>query len=386
MTSSVAALHSTPRRHTPYYHQHKSLGAEFADRIGYDAAVRFTTTEREHLATRNQAGLYDVYHQVMVEVRGADAERLLNRLLVNDLAKLKSGRAIYSSVCNDKGGMIDDLIAYKLAPDYFRLCPTPSRVDIIYAYLSEFAKSERLHATVTNLGVGRAFISVQGPRARDIVQPLCEVDLSNAALPYYSFTHGRVAGISDTMIARTGYSGELGYEFFYPGEYAHSMFALMLAAGRPYGMEPAGLGALRSVRMEKKYPLYGLDLSETTNPIEAGLGWTVRFDKGDFVGRDALLKQKEQGVTRQLVAMVLNDLTTVPAIGDAILDGTSEIGKVSSADSGFYIKKAVAMGYVAAKQATEGQPVTIHSSSGTALKATVTLKAPLDAEMARIKA
>ncbi|MCX8500647.1 MAG: aminomethyltransferase family protein, partial [Alphaproteobacteria bacterium] len=303
-----------------------------------------------------------------------------------DVAKIKSGRALYSSVCNDQGGMIDDLICYKVAEDYFRLCPTPSRVDVIVAYLSAMAKNDDLNAYVTNIGIGRAFISVQGPKAREILQPLCDVDISNSALPYYGFCHGRFAGVGDAMISRTGYSGELGFEVFYAGEYAHSVFAIVANAGRAFGMEPAGLGALRSVRIEKKYPLYGLDLNETTSPLEAGLGWTVRFDKaGGFVGRDALLRQRDAGVSRQLVAMVLADLSHLPMIGDGIERDGRSVGAVTSSDYGHYLGKAIAMGYVAAADATEGATVKLKAKDGKTATAVVTLKAPLDPDMARIK-
>jgi len=204
------------RKHTPYFHQFLSLGAEMVDRIGFDAAFKFTSIENEHLATRNRAGLYDVYYQVLVDVRGADAEKLLQRALVNDVARMVDGKVLYSSLCNDAGGMIDDLTCFRLTSSHFWLCPTPSRVDRITAYLTELASG--LNAYITNLGAGRAFLSVQGPLSRQILAPLADVDISSAAaLPYYSFTRGTVAGVPDVVISRTGYSGELGFELFYPG-------------------------------------------------------------------------------------------------------------------------------------------------------------------------
>src|ERR1700722_13118136 len=286
------------RKHTPYFHQFAALGAEMVDLIGFYLAVKFSSVENEHRATRTRAGLYDVYYQVLVDIKGADAEKLLQRVLVNDVSRMSDGKVLYSSLCNEAGVMIDDLTCFRLSPTHFWLCPTPSRVDRVTAYLTE--QADGLSAGVTNLGAGRAFLSVKGPRSREILAPLADVDLSGAALPYYSFVHGAVAGVPDVAISRTGYSGELGFELFYPGEYSHHMYAALLAAGREYGMEPCGLGALRSVRIEKRYPLYGLDVDETTSPIEAGLGWTVRLDKGPFIGRDALASQKDNGVSRQL--------------------------------------------------------------------------------------
>ena len=178
-------------------------------------------------------------------------------------------------------------------------------------------------------------------------------------MPYYSFTRGTVAGVPNVVVSRTGYSGELGFELFYPGEYAHHMYAAMLAAGREFGMEPCGLGALRSVRIEKRYPLYGLDVDETTSPIEAGLGWTVRFDKGAFIGRDALQRQKENGAARQLAMVAFPDLAFVPPPGSVIAADGRNVGKVTSADRGYFLGKSLALGYVAPEVAVAGTKVTV---------------------------
>jgi aminomethyltransferase len=370
------------RRRTPYFHQFIALGAEMVDRIGFDSALRFTSTENEHLATRNRAGLYDVYYQVLVDVKGADAEKLLQRVLVNDVARMIDGKVMYSSLCNDAGGMIDDLTCFRLSSSHFWLCPTPSRVDRVAAYLTE--QADGLNAGVTNLGAGRAFLSVQGPLSRQILEPHADADISSAALAYYGFTRGAVAGVPDTVISRTGYSGELGFELFYPGEYAHHMYAALLAAGRPHGMEPCGLGALRSVRIEKRYPLYGLDLDETTSPIEAGLGWTVRLDKGAFVGRDALSRQKNEGVSRKLALIEFPDLAFVPAPGDSIAIDGRILGRVTSADRGYFLGRSLALGYVP-PDIGAGTKVMVIDGAGNRAEGEIRSKAPYDAEMTRLK-
>ena len=373
------------RKHTPYYHKFMALGAEIVDRIGFDSAFKFTSVEAEHLATRNQAGLYDVYYQVLVDIKGRDAEKLLQRTLVNDVAKLPVGKVIYSSVCNDKGGMVDDLTCLRLDRDHFWLCPTPSRVDIVAAWMTEQAKG--MNAYVTNLGAGRAFISIQGPRARDILARLTDADLSTAKLPYYAWARSKVADVPDTVISRTGYSGELGYELFYPGEYAEHMWDAVLASGKIDGLAPCGLGALRSVRIEKKYPLYGLDLDETTSPLEAGLGWTVRFEKPEFIGRAALLRQRDQGVKRALVMVEFPDLDFVPAPGDAILADGRAVGKVTSADRGYFLRKSLALGYVAPALAKPGQAVSVKRTADGAVKqGTVATAAPYDPDRKRARA
>ena len=372
-----------PRKHTPYYHQFTALGAEMVDRIGFDSAFRFTSVENEHLATRQRAGLYDVYYQVLVDIKGKDAERLLQRVLVNDVSRMTNGKVLYSSLCNESGGMIDDLTCFRLSPTHFWVCPTPSRVDRVAAYLAEQAAD--LHAGITNLGAGRAFLSLQGPQARAILAPHADADISNEALPYYNFTSGTVAGVPNTVISRTGYSGELGFELFYPGEYAHHMYAAMLAAGRSHNMEPCGLGALRSVRIEKRYPLYGLDLDETTIPVEAGLGWTVLLDKGKFIGWDALKRQKEEGVTRTLAMIAFADLAFVPAHGAAITQDGKQVGTVTSADRGYFLGRSLALGYVAPAVAVAGAKVTVTEKSGGQADGEVYLKAPYDPGMSRLK-
>lgn len=373
------------RRHTPYYHKLIALGAEMVDRIGFDAALKFTSVKEEHLATRERAGLYDVYSQVIVDVNGRDAENLLQRTLVNDVAGLPVGKVIYSSVCNQAGGMVDDLTCLRLAKDRFWLCPTPSRVEVVAAWMAEHARD--VHACVTNLGAGRAFLSIQGPRARDILSRLTDTDLSTTMLPYYTCKLGTVADIPDALISRTGYSGELGYELFYPGEYAEHMWDAVLAAGKDHGLIPCGLGALRSVRIEKRYPLYGLDLDETTSPLEAGLGWTVRFEKPDFVGRDALLRQRDAGVKRSLVIVEFPDLDFVPSPADSILAGNQVVGKVTSADRGHFLGRSLALGYVEPQIAIAGVQVAIHrAADGTTKQGTIRTQAPYDPKRERVRA
>jgi aminomethyltransferase len=377
----------TARKHGPYWHQQKALGAEFADRIGFDAAVRYTTTEAEHLATREAAGLYDVYNQVMVEVRGRDAMKLLRRTLVNDVARIADGKVLYSSLVKPDGGMVDDLTCYRHSATHFQLSPTPSRVDRVVAWLNEHAAG--MDAVVTNLGAGLAFLSVQGPASRDILRKLTDADLATTALPYYSFTHGAVAEVPRVMVARTGYSGELGFELFYPGEYAEHMWDAVMAAGTPLGLKPCGLGALRTVRMEKRYPLYGLDLDETTSPLEADLGWTVQVNDRDFIGREVLARQRAEGVSRKLVLIEFADLSAVPAIADEIRlgSGNATIGKVTSAEPGWYLKRALALAYVAAEHARDGTNVEIalKAKGGAGLSGTIRLKAPYDPERQRAR-
>jgi aminomethyltransferase len=344
------------RRQTPYYHKLIALGAEMADRIGFDAAVRFTTIAEEHRATRERVGIYDVYYQGVVDVKGPDAESFLDSHVVNSVGRLLDGGVLYTSMLNTGGGMVDDLTLLRRAGDHFWVFPTPSRVDIVTAWLTEHAKGR--HAYVTNITSGTAYLSIQGPRSRELLATLTDVGLATSVLPYYHATTGVVAEVP-ALVSRTGYSGELGYELFYARDYAEHIWDSVMAAGEEFGVAPCGLGALRSVRMEKKFPLYGLDLNDTTSPLEASLDWTVRFDKGDFVGRDALARQRDEGLTRRLVGIAFDGTTFLPKAGDAIAFDGRQVGTVTSSDTGHSLGRTLAMGYVEPAAATDGTKVTI---------------------------
>jgi aminomethyltransferase len=371
------------RRHTPYYHKLVALGAEMADRIGFDAAVRFTTVAEEHRATRERVGVYDVYYQGAVDVKGSDAEAFLDGHVVNHVARLSDGQVLYASVLNEAGGMIDDLTLVRLSPEHYWLFPTPSRVDLVTAWLTEHAAGR--HAYVTNLVSGTAYLSIQGPRSRETLASLTDLDLSTAALPYYHAAHGIVAEVP-ALVSRTGYSGELGYELFYPRDYAEHIWDAVMAAGEEFGIAPCGLGALRSIRMEKKFPLYGLDLNETTSPLEASLGWTVRFDKGEFVGREALVRQRDEGVTRRLVGIAFDGTTFLPKAGDPIANDGRLVGAVTSSDTGHSLGRTLAMGYVEPGAAVDGTPVTIASAeTGVSAAGVVHTRAFYDPERERVR-
>jgi aminomethyltransferase len=371
---------TTPRRHTPYYDKFIALGAQLGDRMGFDAAVVFTSTQDEHLATREAAGIYDVYYQGPIDIKGPDAEALLQRVSVRDVAtRMDDGVVLYTSMCNEAGGILDDLTVYRLSAEHFWIVATPSRAGVIETHLRERARE--LRAYVTNLVSGTAYLSIQGPNSRALLSDLApEADLSTAALPYFRFVQTVVAGVP-MLLSRTGYSGELGYELYYPRDYASHVWDAVLAAGR--GAKPAGLGALRSTRMEKKYPLYGLDLTEETTPLEAGLAWAVDLDHGGgFIGREALLRQREAGITRELVGISFADTSFMPAIGDAIAtrDG-APLGAITSADTGWFLGRNLAMGYISS-DTPDGAEVDVgHGGRGT-----VTRRAFYDPDRTRVRA
>ncbi|MCC6196078.1 MAG: aminomethyl transferase family protein [Burkholderiales bacterium] len=369
-------------KRSPYHHKFVAQGATFVDRLGFAAPLVFTSTEEEHRATREAVGVFDVYYQVAVEVAGRDAARFLQEAVVADAAGQPVGRALYTSLCDDSGGMIDDLTCFRLAPDRYWLFPTPSRVEAVVAALTAAAAGQAV--VVTNLGYRNAYLSIQGPRSRDLLSALTDIDLSTAALPYYSFTIARVADVPNALLSRTGYSGELGYELFYPVEYAEHVWDRVFAAGASLGVRACGLGALRTLRLEKKYVLYGLDANATTTPLEAGLSWTVKFDKPRFAGKDALAKQRASGPARRLVLIELPTLDMVPPVGAAIAVHGREVGQVTSADRGYSVGKALALGFVESACAQQGQAVTLAGAQGD-LPGRIHVKAIYDPEGSRLR-
>lgn len=372
------------RRHTPYYHKLVALGAEIVDRIGFDAAFRFTTIEEEHRATRERVGIYDVYYQGVVDVKGPGAEAFIDGLVVNDVAGLADGQVLYTSMLNEAGGMVDDLTLVRHSAEHFWLFPTPSRADIVVDWLT--SRSPGRGAWVTNITSGTAYLSIQGPRSRETLAKLTDVDLATTALPYYHATRGVVAEVP-ALVSRTGYSGELGYELFYPRDYAEHIWDAVMAAGAEFGIAPCGLGALRSVRMEKKYPLYGLDLNDTTSPLEAGLGWTVHWDKPAFTGRDGLARQQDEGVGRRLVGIAFEGTDFLPKAGDAVSVDGQEVGSVTSSDTGWSLGRNLAMGYVAPRAAHDGAVVTVTSAeSGAWASGVVHTRAFYDPDRLRVRA
>lgn len=363
-------------RHSPYHHRFVALGAEFVDRLGMAAPLKFTSTEMEHKATRSAVGIYDVYDQCAVEVTGRGAASLLQHHLVADVAALPVNKVVYASLCAPSGGMIDDLTCFRLAADRFWLFPTPSRIGAVVDALSKDATA--YDASVSNLGYKSAYLSIQGPRSRELLSRLTAADLSTARLPFYSFTTAIVADIPGTILSRTGFSGELGYELFYPSECAEHLWDSVMRVGEDLGVTPCGLGALRSVRIEKKYPIYGLDLDETTTPYEAGIGWTVKLDKSNFAAKAELARQKIAGVSRKLMLVELADLERLPARGDRIVVDGHEAGSVSSSDRGHTVGRSIALGYIRAAQAREGVAATIEMAGGGTARGTLRERAVYD--------
>ncbi|MBC8751521.1 aminomethyltransferase [Paraburkholderia sp. WC7.3g] len=369
-------------KHTPYYHKLVAAGAKLQDRGGFATPNFFSSVADENTAVRERVGMFDVYYQVGVEVKGKDAEKLLERALVNDVRRMRDGGVLYSSVCNEKGGIVDDLTCFRFDGNKFWLSPTPSRVHAVVEAVSRLIGS--LSVTVTNLGYSNAYLSIQGPNSRELLSELTDADVSRDALKYFSFKTGSVAQVPEAMISRTGYSGELGYELFFPVEYAEHVWDAVADAGRKFDIRPCGMKTMRSLRIEKSYLLYGLDINENTDPLSAGLGWTVRFDDRDFVGRSSLDLLASTGVSSQLRLIDTGSINPI-LHGEKVFHNGEEVAVVTSGDPGFHLGKTFAFAYLPTALAVEGTEVEIGLADESGKVAgTVLSQAPYDPMRSRL--
>jgi len=283
-----------PLLKTPLNAVHRALGAKMVDFGGWDMPVEYQGVLDEHSAVRERAGLFDVSHMGELEVRGPQALDLVQHLTVNDASKLKPGQAQYSALLYGHGGFVDDILVHKVADEHYFLCVNASNQDKDYQHL---AAHNRFDASVENAGPRYAQLAVQGPLATGVVQKLTDIHLT--PIKRYHFVDGHFSG-APARIARTGYTGEDGWEIYIAPQFAERLWKEILAAGADAGILPCGLGARNTLRLESAMPLYGHEIHASITPWEAGLDWIVKLDKGDFLGREALVKQKQRGLTRKL--------------------------------------------------------------------------------------
>jgi len=333
-------------RQTPINPVHRALGARMVDFAGWDMPVQYTGVVAEHEAVRKAAGLFDVSHMGEIEFRGEGALESANALITNDLQKCADGQAVYAGLLNHKGGFVDDVVAYRFSPEHILICVNASNREKDFAWMIE--NTPRVQPV--NRSDDFAQLAIQGPKAASIVQGLTDVPLESIAT--YRFREGTVAGVP-CILSRTGYTGEDGFELYCPPDRAVALWNALLSAGKPVGLVPAGLGARDSLRTEMKYALYGNDIDDAHTPLEAGLGWIVKLDKGEFVGRSALAAQKAAGIPRKLVGFEMRE-PGIPRHGYAILKDGKQVGEVTSGTQGPTVKKAIGMGYVPTALAAEG--------------------------------
>ncbi len=333
-------------RQTPLYAAHRKLGARMVDFAGWEMPVQYSSVVSEHQAVRTAAGLFDVSHMGEIEFVGKGALESVNRLISNDLARCSDGQAAYAGLLNDRGGFVDDVVVYRFSPERVLICVNASNREKDFSWMMERAQG----AKPMNRSDDYAQLALQGPSSARILQRMTSTELSKIAS--YRFTEGAVAGVR-CIISRTGYTGEDGFELYCSSADAEKLWFALLDEGEGERLTPAGLGARDSLRTEMKYALYGNDIDEAHTPLEAGLSWIVKMEKGDFIGRAALQRQKAEGVHRKLVGFELTE-NGIPRHGYGILSQGERVGEVTSGTMGPSVKKAIGMGYVPPELAGEG--------------------------------
>jgi aminomethyltransferase len=339
-------------RVTPLNSVHRALGAKMVDFGGWDMPVQYSGIIDEHNAVRNAVGLFDVSHMGEIEIRGPEAGRLTDYVTTNNVAKLKTGQAHYSGLLYEHGGFVDDILVHKVADDHYFLCVNASNQDKDFEHIRSMNKFD---AQVDNNGDQYAQLAIQGPKARATLQKLTAVDL--AGIKYYWFTDGEVAG-TPARIAHTGYTGEDGFEIYVPPTEAARMWNLVMDAGAEFGIKPAGLGARNTLRLEAKMALYGHEIDASISPLEAELDWIVKLEKGDFVGRGALQKQKETGLTRKLVGFEMRG-RGIGRDGYEVYLDSAPAGWVTSGSPSPTLGKNIGLCYLPVAQAQPGKSIQI---------------------------
>jgi aminomethyltransferase len=338
-------------KRTPFFEIHQKLGAKIVPFGGFEMPVQYSGIIDEHKIVRNAVGVFDVSHMGEFFASGAGALSFLQSITVNDVSKLSPGKAQYSAMCYDDGGIVDDLLIYMLAERQYMIVVNASNVDKDYAWMKEHLSAD---VKFENSSDEIALLAIQGPKSLETLKKLTDVALSS--IPYYNFVTGKLSGI-DMTISRTGYTGELGFEIYFPVQHGKVIWEEIFEAGKEFGIAPIGLGARDTLRLEMGYCLYGNDIDQTTNTLEAGLGWITKLNKSSFIAKPVLDKVKAEGVKRKLVGMILDE-KAVPRHGYSIVDG-STIGIITSGTFSPSLEKGIAMGYVPAQYSPVGSKVQI---------------------------
>jgi aminomethyltransferase len=343
-------------KNTPFTKKHVALGARMAEFAGYNMPISYSGINDEHLAVRNNAGVFDVSHMGEFILKGEKALELIQRVTSNDASKLTAGKAQYSCLPNKEGGIVDDLIVYCIEENkVYMLVVNASNIQKDWDWISAFnTENVEMH----NISDKTCLLAIQGPDAAKMMQPLTEVDILN--MKYYTFQKGKFAGVDNVLISATGYTGSGGIEIYFENKEgnADKIWNRIFEAGSGKGLKPIGLAARDTLRLEMGYCLYGNDIDDTTSPLEAGLGWITKFNK-DFTGKEVLEKQKAQGIKRKLAGIELTE-KGIPRHDYEVLNQNNEvIGHVTSGTQSPSLRKAIGMAYIQLEYAKAGTEIFI---------------------------
>ena len=342
---------------TPLNAFHRRHGGRMVDFAGWDMPVQYKSILEEHRAVRQRAGLFDVSHMGEADVKGPEALKFLQHLVSNDCSKLFPGRILYTVMCYPHGGVVDDLLVYMRGQGDYFLCINAGNIDKDIAWMQEQVKGFK--CTVVNRSADYAQLAIQGPQATALVQTLTKSDLS--AIKYYHFAEGEVAGVP-CILSRTGYTGEDGFELYCPAGSGEKLAEAVLAAGAPFGLELTGLGSRDSLRLEAGFPLYGHEITDQINPISAGLGWVVKFDKGPFIGSDVLQADKTKGPAKRIVFFRTGDRRIIRSGAPVFNISGAEVGVVVSGTLSPLLNEAIGSALVDSAAAKEALQVDVRGT------------------------
>ena len=327
---------------TALYDKHVSLGAKMVPFAGFEMPVQYSSVTQEHVAVREKVGIFDVSHMGQFFIEGVAAKDLLQFVTTNNVDTLENGKAQYTCLPNGNGGIVDDLIVYKMNDEKYFVVVNASNIEKDWNHISKY--NEKFGAKMTNSSDEMSLLAIQGPKAVETLQKLTETNLSE--IPYYHFTVGKIAGIDDVIISNTGYTGSGGFEIYFKNEDSEKLWDSIIEAGEEFGIIPCGLASRDTLRLEKGFCLYGNDIDDTTSPLEAGLGWITKFDK-DFVDKERFAQQKADGITRKLVGFEMQE-RAIPRHDYLVVDvAGNEIGKVTSGTMSPLKNVGIGLAYVA---------------------------------------
>ncbi|HEA47417.1 MAG TPA: glycine cleavage system aminomethyltransferase GcvT [bacterium] len=340
---------------TPLFEAHKKLGAKIIEFDPWLMPLYYTSIIDEHNTVRNRVGLFDVSHMGEFSIRGKDALAFVQRLITNDASRLNNNQVLYTPMCNDEGAIIDDLLVYKFSNENFMLVVNASNIEKDYKWIEEVARKFNKDVILKDISDETPLLALQGPKAEEVLQKVTDLNLSK--MKYYWFKEGKVKGI-ETIISRTGYTGEDGFEIYLKPEHALKIWSRLLKIGKKEGIKPIGLGARDTLRLECAMLLYGNDMDETKTPLETNIAWAVKFSKENFIGKEALLKQKEEGIKQRLVGFEFLE-HGIPRRNYPILKDKEKIGIVTSGSFSPTLKKGIGLGYVKTDLSEEGTEIQI---------------------------
>lgn len=345
-------------KRTPLYDEHVNLNAKIIDFGGFDMPVQYSGIKGEHTAVREKAGLFDVSHMGEFFVSGSQAANLLDKVTLANISKMVPGKAKYTAMCYEDGGIVDDLLVYMLKENEYMLVVNASNINKDFDWITS---QNSMGATVVNRSDNYALLAIQGPESVAILKELTDTDVES--IRFYTFEKGEVAGEKEVIISATGYTGEKGFELYLDTDKSDpvNVWRELLKAGEKRGISPAGLGARDTLRLEMGYPLYGNDITNETNPVEARMSWLIDFDKKRFVGKSILQKQKEEGPSRKLMGFIIDERRRIPRSGYTISNKNGgEIGFVTSGTQSITLGKGIGMGYISTEYTSENEEIYIN--------------------------